>query len=131
MTACRMSSLPASWIWLNAASLSSAQLPDGSVTLTVMLLLLSRLVTLSVVPIGKVPLEAAGAPPWPESVTVLPLQTTWPAPVPLEPTFPAFPPPPLLLEAAGGVVFCTGGGVVGCVGLVLVLLVVLRVVLLL
>src|ERR1700760_2162829 len=84
MVACRIRNLPASWIWLNAASLSSAQLPDGSVTLTVMLLLLSRLVTLSVVPIGNVPLDAAGAPASPESVTVSPLHTTCP-----DPAFPA------------------------------------------
>src|SRR3954447_24138499 len=82
MTACRIRNLPGSRTCSNAALLSRTQLPDGVATLTVMLLLLSRFVTLSVVPIGKVPLDAAGAPAAPESVTVEPLHTTPPAPVP-------------------------------------------------
>ena len=39
------------------------------------------------VPAGNWLLDAAGAPPSPERVTVEPLQTCWPAPA-----FPAFPP---------------------------------------
>ena len=62
--------------------LSSVQLPDTEVTSTVVDFELSRLVTFSFVPAGNWLLDAAGAPPSPESVTVEPAHTTSPvAPV--------------------------------------------------
>src|SRR3954462_15559394 len=85
MTARRIRNLPGSRTCSNAALLSSTQLPDVVATLTVMLLLLSRFVTLSRVPIGKVPLDANGSPASPERVTVDPLQTTSPAAPPALP----------------------------------------------
>lgn len=60
--------------------LSSTQLPDVEVTETVVDLLLSRLVTFSLVPAGNSSLDAAGAPPSPERVTVEPGHTTSPSP---------------------------------------------------
>src|SRR5437773_7660705 len=85
MRARRMRNLPGSRTCSNAALLSSTQLPDVDVTVTTVDLLLSRLVTLSLVPAGNWLLDAAGVPPSPDSVTVEPLQTTplptggWPA----------------------------------------------------
>ncbi|GAA3062775.1 hypothetical protein GCM10020254_03350 [Streptomyces goshikiensis] len=55
---------------------SSAQLPEGPLTVTVVERALSRLVTFSFVPTGKVPLVAAGGPASPDSVTVDPGHTT-------------------------------------------------------
>ncbi|RAO15937.1 hypothetical protein GUI43_01701 [Micromonospora noduli] len=52
-----------------AAALSSTQLPDGPVTVTVAARLLSRFVTRSRVPTGNRSLVAAGAPPSAEKVT--------------------------------------------------------------
>ena len=73
-----MRNLPGSRTCSNAALFSRAQLPETDVTSTVVDLLLSRFVTFSVVPAGNWLLDAAGAPPSPESVTVEPLQTCWP-----------------------------------------------------
>jgi hypothetical protein len=70
--------LPGSRTCSNAALFSRTQLPEPEVTPTVIDLLLSRLVTFSFVPTGNWPLEAAGAPPSPDSVTVEPRQTTLP-----------------------------------------------------
>src|SRR5437763_157400 len=67
-----MRNLPGSRTCSKAALLSRAQLPETDVTFTVVDLLLSRLVTFSVVPAGNWLLEAAGAPPSPERVTVEP-----------------------------------------------------------
>src|SRR5262249_48122982 len=69
--------------------LSRAQLPETEVTATVVDLLLSRLVTFSLVPIGNWLLEAAGAPPSPDSVTVEPAQTTSPLPALALPALPS------------------------------------------
>src|SRR5690348_8087590 len=105
MTARRMRNLPGSRTCSNAALLSSTQLPETLATRTVMAWLLSRFVTLRRVPIGNVPLDAAGSPPSPDSVTVEPLQTT----------SPAAPPPPLF---AGGGAAWVGGFVAWAGGLV-------------
>jgi hypothetical protein len=74
-----MRNLPGSRTCSKAALFSSAQLPETDVTVTTVDLLLSRFVTLSLVPCGNWLLDAAGAPASPESVTVEPGQTTFPA----------------------------------------------------
>src|SRR5262249_22702098 len=84
-----MRTLPGSRTCSNAALLSRAQLPETEVTATVVDLLLSRLVTFSLVPIGNWLLEAAGAPPSPDSVTVEPAQTTSPLPALALPALPS------------------------------------------
>ena len=61
--------LPGSRMASMAAVLSSTQLPDGPVTVTVTTLLLSRFVTRSRVPRGNWPLVAAGAPPSAKNVS--------------------------------------------------------------
>src|SRR5690242_17539977 len=86
-----MRNLPGSRTCSKAALLSRTQLPDTDVTFTVVDLLLSRLVTFSVVPAGNWLLDAAGAPPSPESVTVEPWQTCCPEAAAPAPEFPAAP----------------------------------------
>nr|BBJ54200.1 hypothetical protein SAVMC3_68290 [Streptomyces avermitilis] len=85
--------------------MSRAQLPETEVTSTVVDLLLSRFVTFSFVPAGNWLLDAAGAPPSPESVTVEPLQTCSPEAA-LPPAFSAG----AVAEAlsAGAVAACEG-----------------------
>ena len=85
----RMTFLPGSRTCSNAALFSSTQLPEGEFTSTVVDLLLSRSVAFSCVPAGNWLLDAAGAPPAPDSFSVDLAQTAWPAwrrPVPLQPT---------------------------------------------
>src|SRR5262249_5365055 len=100
ISARRMRNLPGSRTCSNAALLSRAQLPETEVTATVVDLLLSRLVTFSLVPIGNWLLEAAGAPSSPDSVTVEPAQTTSPLPaLPLPaPPAPGLPTQPAALR---------------------------------
>src|SRR5439155_20945191 len=103
----RIRNLPGSRTCSKAALLSRAQLPETDVTFTVVDLLLSRLVTFSVVPAGNWLLEAAGAPPSPERVTVEPLHTCWAEPEAAAPPVPGFPElaPGAALAAAVGAVW--------------------------